>query len=107
MESEPVTVSVEEQKQQFLTGVLNRIASGFFPHVAASYYWIKGHKTEQDGEVLDIVEPSDFSGVEPAHVNKFLAYVEAYAGIDDYVNYYYLAKYALKATPEELEEIDL
>lgn len=105
-EKEHVKLTVEEQKEQFINGVLHRITSGFFPNLAASYYWIKRNKVEQDGELLDIIEPSDFSGIEPEKVNKFLAYVEAYAGIDDYVNYYYLAKYALKATPDELIEID-
>lgn len=105
-EREELNIPVEEQKERYLNAVFNRIVSGFFPQVAASFYWIKRHKVEQDGELLDIIEPSDFSGIEPEKVNKFLAYVEAYAGIDDYVNYYYIAKYALKATPEELNAID-
>lgn len=105
-EREELNIPVEEQKEQYLNAVFNRIVSGFFPQVAASFYWIKRHKVEQDGELLDIIEPSDFSGIEPEKVNKFLAYVEAYAGIDDYVNYYYIAKYALKATPDELRGID-
>lgn len=105
-ETEQLQITVEEQKQQFISGLLHRILSGFFPHLAASYYWIKRNKIEQDGELSDIIEPSDFSGIEPETVNKFLAYVEAYAGVDDYVNYYYIAKYALRATPDELKEID-
>ena len=105
-EREELNIPVEEQKENYLNDIFNRIVSGFFPQLAASFYWIKRHKAEQDGELLDIIEPSDFSGIEPATVNKFLAYVEAYAGVDDYVNYYYIAKYALKATPEELQEID-
>ena len=105
-EREELNIPVEEQKEQYLKVTFNRIVSGFFPMLAASFYWIKRNKVEQDGELLDIVEPSDFSGIEPEKVNKFLAYVEAYAGIDDYVNYYYIAKYALKATPDELKEID-
>ena len=105
-EREELNIPVEEQKEDYLNTVFNRVISGFFPHVAAAFYWIKRHKVEQDGERLDIIEPSDFSGIEPAKVNKFLAYIEAYAGLDDYVNYYYVAKYALKATPEELKDID-
>jgi len=55
---------------------------------------------------LDIVEPDDFTGVEPELSNKYLAFVEAGAGIDYYVNYCYIAKYALHATPDELKEVD-
>lgn len=105
-ERELFKITVEEQKNNYLNRQLNRIKSGFFPQVAAAFYWIKRNKAEQDGELLDIVEPSDFSGIEPERINEFLAYVEAYAGIDDYVNYYFLAKYALKATPDELKEIE-
>ena len=105
-ETEHVKISVEEQKNNYLNTQFNRIISGFAPQVAAAFYWIKRNKAEQDGELLDIIEPSDFSGVEPERVNKFLAYVEAYAGISDYVSYYYIAKYALKATPDELKEIE-
>lgn len=106
IEKEHVKISVEEQKNNFINATFNRIVSGTAPLRAAAFYWIKRHQYEQDGVLSDIVEPSDFSGIEPEQVNKFLAYVEAYAGIDDYVNYYYIAKYALKATPDELKEID-
>lgn len=106
IERERLKIPVEEQKNNYLSTQFNRIVSGSFPQVAAAFYWIKRNKAEQDGELLDIIEPSDFSGIEPERVNKFLAYVDAYAGIDDYVNYYHIAKCALKATPDELKEID-
>lgn len=105
-ETEHVKIPVEEQKNNYLNTQFNRIVSGYAPQVAAAFYWIKRNKAEQDGELLDIIEPSDFSGIEPERVNKFLAYVEAYAGVSDYVTYYFIAKYALKATPDELKEID-
>ena len=103
---ETVHIPVEEQKRNFLTDITNRIASGTAPMVALSYNWIRRHSIEQDGKILDIVEPSDFSGIEPEITNQFFAFVEAYTGIDEYVNYYHVAKYALKATPDELKEID-
>ena len=100
------TVTVEEQKRRFLNSQINRIISGTVPMYSAAYNWIRNNKVAQDGELFQFVEPSDFSGVEPELTNKFWAYVEAYAGIDDYVNYYYIAKYALRATPDELKDID-
>lgn len=102
---ERLKIPVEEQKNNYFNTQFNRITLGV-PQIAAAFYWIKRNKAEQDGELLDIIEPSDFSGIEPERVNKFLAYVDAYAGIDDYVNYYHIAKCALKATPDELKEID-
>ena len=104
--TEHVKMTVEEQKTEYLRNGIARIMSGTAPMVAAAYNWIRKAKAEQDGELLDIVEPSDFAGIEPKLINRYFAYVEAFAGIDDYVNYYYIAKYALKATPDELKEID-
>ena len=104
---EETTIPVEEEKINYLSTVMYRIASGTAPMLAAAYRWIGKNKAKGDnGELLDIVEPSDFSGIEPELTNKYLAYVEAGAGIDYYVNYYYIAKYALNATPDELKEID-
>lgn len=102
---EKMTVSVEEQKNNFLDTRTNRIASGSAPLYALGYQWIRINKVEQDGQLLDIVETSDFAGIEPERVAKFFAFVTSFAGIDNYVNYYYLAKYAFKATPDELKEI--
>lgn len=100
------TIPVEEQKNHYIEVNYARIASGSFPTLAAAFRWIKGNKTVIDGVERYIIEPSDFSGIEPEKTNKFLGYVEAFAGVDDYVNYYYLAQYALSATAEELKEID-
>lgn len=105
-ERETTKVDVDAQKFLFLEQVVNRIKSGTVPMLAGAYNWIRRAKVEQDGELLDIVEPSDFLGVAPDHTNKYFAYVEVFAGVDEYVNYYYIAKYALKATPDELKEID-
>lgn len=105
-EQELITVPVEEQKANYLRRTIYRIASGTAPMVAGAYRWIGRNKIQQDGQLLNIVEPSDFTGIEPELTNKYLAYVEAGAGIDYYVNYYYIAKYALKATPDELKDID-
>ena len=106
-EQELLTVPVEEQKANYLSRTIYRIASGTAPMLAGAYRWIGRNKIKNDnGELLDIVEPSDFSGVEPELSNRYLAYVEAGAGIDYYVNYYYIAKYALHATPDELKDID-
>ena len=106
-EQELLTVPVEEQKANYLSRTIYRIASGTAPMLAGAYRWIGRNKIKNDnGELLDIVEPSDFSGVEPELSNRYLAYVEAGAGIDYFVNYYYIAKYALHATPDELKDID-
>ena len=99
------TIPVEEQKTAFLTTVTNRILSGMFPLYALGYQWIETNKVEHDGQLLDIMEPSDFAGVDSEQVAKFFACVTSLAGVDNYVNYYYLAKYAYKATPDELKEI--
>jgi len=105
-EWETVKTTVEEQKRDFLNTKINRIKSGTVPMYAAGYRWINNNKADESGELFDIVEPSDFSGIEPELVNKYYAYVETFAGVDDYVSYYYFAKYALKATPDELREIE-
>lgn len=106
-ETELFKISVEEQKTNYLSRVIHRIASGTAPMLAGAYRWIGRNKVESsDGQLLDIVEPSDFSGLEPELSNRYLAFVEVGAGIDYYVNYYYIAKYALHATPDELKEID-
>lgn len=105
-EREPLEMTVEEQKRAFLTAKINHIKTGTVPMYAAGYRWINNNKADENGELFDIVEPSDFSGIEPELVNKYYAYVNTFAGVDDYVSYYYLAKYALNATPDELKEID-
>ena len=73
------------------------------PLFAGADNWIRKAKWH-DGGML--VEPSDFSGVEPELTNRYLAFVSVFSGIEEYVNYYYIAKYALKATPDELKEIN-
>ena len=104
---EETKIPVEDEKRNYLSTVIYRIASGTAPMLAAAYRWIGKNKVKGDGgELLDIVELSDFAGIEPETINKYLAYVEAGAGIDYYVNYCYIAKYALHATPDELKEID-
>lgn len=106
-ETELFKTTVEEQKSNYLRRIIYRIASGTAPMLAGAYRWIGRNKIKNDkGEPLDIVEPSDFSGLEPELSNKYLAFIEAGAGIDYYVNYYYIAKYALHATPDELKEIE-
>lgn len=105
-EREPLEMTVEEQKRDFLNTKINRIKSGTVPMYAAGYRWVNNNKADENGELFDIVEPSDFSGIEPELVNKYYAFVNTFAGIDYYVSYYYLAKYALNATPDELKEID-
>lgn len=102
---EKMTIPVEKQKTAFLNTVTNRILSGMFPLYALGYQWIETNKVEHDGQLLDIMEPSDFAGVDSERVAKFFACVTSLAGVDNYVNYYYLAKYAYKATPDELKEI--
>ena len=104
-ERERTTIPVTEQRRTRLERLINRIQSGCFPSLALGYRWVSQNKVEQDGELLQIIEPSDFAGLEPQLINKFYAYVDAHAAIDDYVNYYYIAKYALKATAAELKEI--
>lgn len=105
-ETELFKISVEEQKRDYLSRQSYRIASGTAPMVAGAFNWIRRHTITEDGKQLPIVEPSDFSGLEPELINKFYSFVEAGAGIDEYVNYYYITKYALHATPDELKEID-
>lgn len=103
---EITTIPVEEQKRHYLQTHINRLAAGYAHMYAAGYYWIGKFKAEQDGELFDIVELSDFSGIEPELVNKYLAYVDSWAGNDFFANYYYIARYALSATTEELNEIE-
>ena len=95
-----------EGKRNYLNTTISRFASGTVPMLAAGYNWIRRNVWEKDGAKVQIVEPLDFAGVEPELANKFLAYVEVFAGVDDYLNYYYIAKYALNATPDELKEIE-
>ena len=105
-ETELFKITVEEQKRNYLNTQIYRIASGTVPMVAGASNWIRRHTVTEDGKQFPIVEPSDFSGFEPELINKFYSYVEAGAGIDYYVNYCYIAKYALHATPDELKEIE-
>lgn len=95
-----------EGKRNYLNTLINRFASGTAPMLAAGYNWIRKNVWEKDGVKVQIVEPLDFAGVEPELANKFFAYVEVFAGVDEYVNYYYISKYALNATPDELKEIE-
>lgn len=95
-----------EGKRNYLNTLISRFASGTAPMLAGGYNWIRRNVWEKDGVKVQIVEPLDFAGVEPELANKFLAYVDVFAGVDYYVNYYYIAKYALKATPDELKEIE-
>lgn len=105
-ESETVHVGVEEQKKEYLNTTITRIASGA-PLVAEAYDLMrKKQKWTEDGGRFSIIEAADFTGIEPELVNEFYSYVEVFAGVDAYANFYYIAKYALKATPEELQEID-
>ena len=103
-----ITEDVAEKKRIYLNTQINRFASGTVPMLAGAYNRIRTQQWEQDGTgtPLTIVEPSDFTGVEPELANKFFAYVEVFAGVDDYLNYYYIAQYALNATPDELKEIE-
>ena len=105
-ETELFKTTVEEQKRNYLNTQIYRIASGTVPMLAGAYNWIRRHTVTVDGKQLPIVEPSDFSGFEPELINKFYSFIEAGAGIDYYVNYCYIAKYALHATPDELKEIE-
>ena len=54
---------------------------------------------------VGVMEPADFGGIDPAAVGDFLNMVKARTDLSDYVTYYFIAKYALLATPEELAEI--
>ena len=54
---------------------------------------------------VGVMEPADFGGIDPAEVGEFLNTVKSWADLGDYVTYYFVAKYALLATPEELAEI--
>lgn len=101
-----ISDDVAEKKRNYLNTLINRFASGTVPMLAGAYNRIRKRQLEQDGKRLDIVEPADFTGVEPELTNKFFAYVEVFAGVDDYLNYYYIAKYALNATADELKEIE-
>ena len=95
-----------EGKRNYLNTLINRFASGTAPMLAGGYNWIRKNVWDKDGVKVQIVEPLDFAGVEPELANKFFAYIEVFAGVDEYVNYYYISKYALNATPDELKEID-
>ena len=95
-----------EQKRNYLNTTINRFASGTVPMLAGGYNWIRRNVWEKDGAKVQIVEPLDFAGVEPELANKFLAYIDVFSGVDYYLNYYYISKYALNATPDELKEIE-
>ena len=102
---ETVNLGVEEKRRQYLTHTLNVIRAGYAPFIASGFAWLTRNTIEVDGKELRIIEPSDFAGLEPEQVNEFLAYVDAHAAINNYLNYYFIAKYALNASEEELKEI--
>lgn len=105
-ENAEITEEIAEKKRKYIDTHINRFASGTAPMLAFGYSWFRKKLWEQDGKKLQIVEPSDFSGVEPELANKYFAYIEVFSGVDEYLNYYYIAKFALNATPDELKEID-
>ena len=102
---ETVNLGVEEKRRQYLAHTLNVIRAGYAPFFASGFAWLTRNTIEVDGKELRIIEPSDFAGLEPEQVNEFLAYVDAHAAINNYLNYYFIAKYALSASEEELKEI--
>lgn len=52
------------------------------------------------------LEPSDFAGFEPSVMSEFFARIGSWAALGEYVVYYFVAKTALLATPQELDEIE-
>lgn len=101
-----IETTLEQQRTNYLNTEIARLGAGFMGGLPAALRWLHSGTVEIDGEQQKIVETSDFVGVAPELINKYFAYVEVYTEIDDYVNYYYIAKYALNATPEELREIN-
>lgn len=89
-------IGVEAQKQQWLALTVRLLSGGTAPQLAEAYYWISRH---------GVTVPADFAGFPPETVNGYFSTVEAFTAVDYYANYYFIAKYALRATPEELAAI--
>lgn len=102
---EETIVPVKDQKQDFLDTVTRRIVKNVKPLYVLGYEWVRTHGIELDGIMADIITAKDFEGVNPECSSRFFATITTYAEINGYINYYFLAKYALSATEEELREI--
>lgn len=63
---------------------------------ARAYVWLR-----ERGQIA----AEDFDGIDPAEVEAFAARMNDYAALAEYCTYYFVAKYALLATADELAEI--
>ena len=110
---EEKTVPVLEQKREFMERVIGRIKNAETPAIdnllyAFGYQCLRGQKALSDagdGQNVAIIWPTDFAGIDPILTDRFLIFIGTFGWIANYVNYYYLAKYAFAATEEELKEI--
>lgn len=51
------------------------------------------------------IEPSHFAGFETSQLGEFFSRIREFAALGEYTTYYTFCKYALLATPEELDQI--
>ena len=66
------------------------------PTDAVAFFWMQSH-----GQIV----VSDFAGVEQPAIRRFLNMMEQKANVGRYLRYYAVAKFALRATPEQLAAI--
>lgn len=74
------------------------ISAGEFTDLstAAPLYWLQN---------IGYITADDFAGIEQDTITRFLAFVELYGQNGDFVQYVYIARHALNATPEQLQEL--
>ena len=81
-----------EKRQRFFNDILTDA-----PAVnAVAFDWLRNN---------GCITVSDFAGVEQSAISRFLALLDATADIGVYLTYYCVAKFALRATTEHLQQI--
>ena len=73
------------------------IGAGEFTDVqAAALYWLQN---------IGYITADDFAGIDQDTITRFLTFVELFGQNGDFVQYVYIARHALNATPEQLEQL--
>lgn len=63
---------------------------------AASLYWLQN---------IGYITADDFAGLDQAAIRQFLSYVDMYGTNGNFLQYVFIAKNALNATPEQLKQL--
>ena len=76
---------------------VSEVSVGAFTDLrAAALYWLQN---------IGYITADDFAGVDQGTIRQFLTYVDMYGTNGEYLQYAYIAKCALRATPEQLREL--